>query len=241
MPECIHGLEIPLCDICNPKAPPISPTAVKTARSAARTPRIAGISTSPKSIDPARQRVYHVTHIRNLEDILDADALHARATPIVDVSTGLTRELRQTAEVAPGRVVADFVPFYLVPSATLWDDLRQGAADETRWSAAARAAASVDFVVLVTTVAALGQDAVVADGDAAASLTRFATGDEITRALTRLHDTATFDAAEVLAFESVPFGVVQLIGVANDRVRDRVRDLTSTKVAVYPPWFQAES
>jgi hypothetical protein len=241
VPECIHGLETPLCDVCYPKTQPIKPLAAKVTRSGgARTARVAGVSTSRKSIDPARQRVYHVTHIRNLESILDAGAVGAGVTPTVDVSTDLTRELRLTAEVGADRSVADYVPFYLAPTATLWDDLRRGAEDETRWSAAARAAASVDFVVLVTTVSALGSDAVIADGDAAASLTRFATGDGIVAALTRLHDSETVDAAEVLALQSVPFDAIQLIGVANDRVRDRVRDLTPTKVAVYPPWFQAE-
>jgi hypothetical protein len=241
VPECIHGLEIPLCDACYPKAQPVATAPVRTARtSSPRVARVAGVRTTRKSVDPTRQRVYHVTHIGNLESILDADELRADATPQVDVSTPLTRELRVTAEVAPERSVAGYVPFYLVPTASRWDELRQGAVDETRWSAAARSAASVDFVVLVTTVSALGADAVVADGDAAASLTRFATGDAITPALTKLHDTETFDAAEMLAWESVPFSSIQLIGVANDRVRDRVRELTSTKVAVYPPWFQAD-
>ena len=241
MPECIHGLEIPLCDACYPKTPPEKPVPVRATRATgARTARVAGVRTSRKSIDPAQQRVYHVTHISNLESILDLDALSVSVPPTLDVSTALTRELRQTAEVSADRPVAGFVPFYLAPSATHWDDLRRGAEDETRWSAAARAAASVDFVVLVTTVASLGTDAVVTDGDAAASFTRFTTGNEITAALTKLHDSETLDAAEVLAWESVPFEAIQLIGVANDRVRDRVRELTSTKVAVYPPWFQAE-
>lgn len=238
MPECIHGLDVPLCDICYPKTPAAKPPVARAPRtSATRTPRAGAVTTSRKSIDPAQQRAYHVTHVRNLESILAAGGLETAATPAVDVSTDLTRELRLTAEVAPGRSVADFVPFYLAPSATLWGDLRDGAQDETRWSAAARAAASTDFVVLVATVGALGPDAVVADGDAAASFTRFATGDEITRALTRLHDSETLDAAEVLAPGSVPLSAIQLIGVANDRVRDTVRGLTSTKVAVYPPWF----
>ena len=239
MPECIHGLEIPLCDACYPKAQPEKAAPVRAVRTP-RSTRVAGVATSRKSIDPTTQRVYHVTHINNLESILDADQLDAGANPTVDLSTALTRELRLTAEVGPGQSVAEYVPFYLAPTALRWDELRRGAEDETRWSAAARTAAPVDFVVLVTTVSALGPDAVVADGDAAASLTRFATGDGIVTALTRLHDTATSDAGEVLARASVPFSSIQLIGVANDRVRDRVRDLTSAKVAVYPPWFQAE-
>lgn len=239
MPECIHGLEIPLCDICYPKTPPPKVAVVRAPRASA--PRLAGaVKTSRTSIDPARQRVYHVTHIRNLEGILDTGAISADTPPVVDLSADLTRELRLTAEVAPGSSVAQHVPFYLAPSAALWDDLRRGADDETRWSAAARSAASADFVVLVTTVALLGEGAVIADGDAAATFTRFATGDELGRALTRLHDSEGLDAAEVLVPSAVPYDTIQLVGVANDRVRDRVRELTSTKVAVYPPWFIAE-
>lgn len=235
MPECIHGLEIPLCDICYPKAVPEKPRAVRPA--ATRAPRAATVTTSRKSITRAEQRVYHVTHIRNLERIVE-QGLIADATPVVDLSTGLTRELRRSAEIAPGDSVADRVPFYLSPAATLWEQLREGAEDETRWSAAARAAASSDFVFLVSTVAALGPETVITDGDAAGSLTRFASGDAVIRMLERLHDTEQTAEAEALAAGPVPFSAVQLIGVANDRVRERVKPLTSARVAVYPPWFQ---
>lgn len=244
MSECIHGLEVPLCDICYPKAPPERPAPARATRPAStRAPRAATVTTSRRSIDPAQQRVYHVTHLRNLEAILSTGALEAMATPVVDLSSPLTRELRLTAETPAGTSVAEYVPFYLTPSALVWDDLRRGAADETRWSAAARAAASGDLVVLVTTVAALGEGALVADGDAAGSVTRFSGGDDIVRALTRLHDSERLDEAEVLALGSVAFDTIQLLGVANDPVRERVRAVLGsgvrTKVAVYPPWFQA--
>ena len=50
-------------------------------------------------------------------------------------------------------------------------------------------------------------------------------------------------AAEVLARTSVPLNAITLVGVANDPVRQRVRDTLATtsyapKVSVYPPWFQ---
>lgn len=247
MSECIHGLEIPLCDICYPKAPPERPAAARavrapSSRTSTRSPRAATVTTSRRSIDPAQQRVYHVTHIRNLEAILGAGGLEAAAAPVVDLSTELTRELRITAETSAGTSVAEYVPFYLTPAALVWDELRRGAEDETKWSAAARAAASADFVVLVTTVTGLGDGALVTDGDAAGSVTRFSGGDDVVRALTRLHDSESLDAAEVLALGSVPFDAIQLIGVANDPVRERVRGILGagarTKVAVYPPWFQ---
>jgi ssDNA thymidine ADP-ribosyltransferase, DarT len=235
--ECIHGLEIPLCDSCFPKAVIEKP---KVARASSRSPRVSPASTSRKSLNTAAQRVYHVTHISNLESILATGALLADASPAVNVSTELTRELRTTAPVSSGGpMVADFVCFYLTPSATLWEQLREGAEDETRWSTAARTATSADFVFLVSTVEALGDGSIIADGDAAHSLTRFATGDSLTRMLERLHDSDDVQEAEALAVGPFPFESVQLIGVSNDRVRDRVKKLTATKVAVYPPWFQA--
>ena len=241
MAECIHGLEIPLCDICYPKIAPEKPRAVRAA-AAPRAPRAASVRTSRKSVNAGDQRIYHVTHIRNLEGIVSAGALRVDAAPAVDVSSDLTRELRMSAEVSPSASVAEYVPFYLAPDAVLWEDLRSGASDETRWSDAARKATPFDFVFLVSIVAALGDDAVIADGDAAATFTRFSTGDSIQRIIEKLHDNE--DArrnAEALARRSFPFASVQLIGVANDRVRDRVRDLLrgpAPKVAVYPPWFQ---
>lgn len=252
MAECIHGLEIPLCDICYPKAAPEKPRVVRAA-AAPRAPRAASVTTSRKSINAGDQRIYHVTHIRNLDGIVSAGALVVDAAPTVDVSSELTRELRMSAEISapasaapdsPGRhaSVAEYVPFYLAPDAVLWEHLRAGAADETRWSDAARKATPFDFVFLVSTVAALGDDAVIADGDAAATFTRFSTGDGIQRAIEKLHGNEDARrSAEALARQSFPFESVQLIGVANDRVRDRVRDLVSglvPKVAVYPPWFQ---
>lgn len=230
-----------MCDSCYPKIVPEKP---KVTRAAAAPRRIAGVTTTKKSINAAEHRIYHVTHIRNLEAILDTGELRADARPVVDVNTDLTRELRRTAEVSPGQSVADYVPFYLAPEATLWQDLGSGASDETRWSGAARAAASADFVFLVSTAKALGDDAVITDGDAAGTYTRFATTpEEAGRMLVRLHDDDRARDAEALAKDSFAFDAVQLIGVANEPMRDRVKEMLrdadfGTKVAVYPPWFQ---
>ncbi|MEQ1737738.1 MAG: DarT ssDNA thymidine ADP-ribosyltransferase family protein [Rhodoglobus sp.] len=200
------------------------------------------------------QRVFHVTHVRNLERIVDSGAVLASAhdspAPLaIDLSSPLARELRATAEVtldSGGRSVAAFVPWYLSADASVWQELRRGAA-EPRWSGAARAAASVDFVVLVSTVRALAAQGsfVVADGDAAATFTRFASNEEqAMRMLARLHNTEQVLDAELLVPNSVPFAAVQLIGAANEPQRDRVRGLLDaasvrTKVMVHPPWFAA--
>jgi hypothetical protein len=64
--------------------------------------------------------------------------------------------------------------------------------------------------------------------------------------LARLYGTDQAKDAEVLVKGSVSFDAVQLIGVANDPARDRVRGILDaagvrTKVAVYPPWFGSGS
>lgn len=207
--------------------------------------------------------MYHVTHIRNLAEIVSRGALSIEANPVVDVSSALTRELRMSATLpaapavptvptgptvpavpASETSVAEHVPFYLAPDAQLWDDLRAGAHDETRWSDAARKTTSHDFVFLVSTLAQLGPGVVIADGDAAATYTRFASGDGIQRMVERLHgDEASRRNGEALVPGTVPLSAIQLIGVANDPVRDAVRELVGglspvPKVAVYPPWFQ---
>jgi hypothetical protein len=51
------------------------------------------------------------------------------------------------------------------------------------------------------------------------------------------------EAAEALSPVPVPLSSVALIGVANEPVRDRVREMlrgasATPRVAVYPPWFQ---
>lgn len=248
--ECIHGFEEGFCDTCYPKAPPVRPAAVSAPR--ASNPRAAAGARPAKRtaagtgapVNLLDQRVYHVTHVSNLPLILAEGRVLAAAessTREVDLSSPLTRELRATAEVAPGESVASHVPFALAPDAVFWEELRRGAI-EPRWSAAARLAASHDFVFLVSTLRTLGSF-VLADGDAAGTYTRFAGAPEAAVGmLSRLYGAEQLREAEALVAGSVPFESIQLIGVANEPVRDRVRSLLasaglSTKVAVYPPWF----
>lgn len=233
-PECIHGFEAGFCDSCYPAKPVERP---RTARSTVASRRPAGVpAPAIGSLSPAKQRVYHVTHIDNLPAIIDEGAIIAGAELAVDTASALSKELRGSAEVAPGEPVSGYVSFLLAPDAARWIELRDGAADPA-WSDAARAASPTDFVFLVTTLAALGPDAALTDAQAAGSLTRFAVGDQLGRMLVRLHDDERKLEAEALAKTEVPWTSIQLIGVANDRNRDRVRELTDTRVAVYPPWY----
>lgn len=267
MIECIHGLDIELCDICTPRqtpeaqdpAPvttrPVKAGATRTApaRTAAprRTPpRVAGTKRAPAAdalpdIELAGLRGHHWTHIDNLEGILSGGRLRAGIEPEIDVRSADHREKTAQVTVPSGASVATFVPFAVSPDATTWDEVRHGA-DGERWSAAARATKPTDYVILVAPVAKLGGDFVVTDGEATAPLTHFAAGLNEGASLVRraaVTDPDLLDV-EILVPVEVDLHAVTLIGVPNDRMRDRVRSLVQAaggaapRVAIYPPWFR---
>lgn len=162
--------------MCFPKAAPevaavvsaISPR-VSRARPAARASsrRTAGSATAkssrgaakPAVDDVGEQRIYHLTHIRNLSDILSSGRLLADASdawgmrPTVDISSARNRETRRNAHVfgAASPSVASYVPFFLSPNASVWESIRAHAADP-RLALDAHGSAAFDFVILVSTV-----------------------------------------------------------------------------------------
>ncbi|MBC7723947.1 MAG: DUF4433 domain-containing protein [Burkholderiaceae bacterium] len=277
--ECIHGLDLDRCDICSPKAAVTTETATRAPRQV-KSPRLTSLRTpaagaaapvgvkrstpivsSKPGIDIGEQRMHHVTHLSNLPSILSS-GIHADQSPLltsrptVDVSSADNRTARRSTPVAgeTGSTVADYVPFYLSPQASLWADFRSGTADP-RFSPEASARPASEYVILVSTAKTLavaaaaeqvrsgedlatlalaGQDdsVVTTDGDAADPRTRFgATGDSSTRMLQRIvtvKDSEELLEAEFLVKGSVAFESITLIGVANDRARDAVKVLLAT-------------
>jgi hypothetical protein len=197
------------------------------------------------------QRIYHLTHIRNLPSILRDGAIVAGADPIVDIAPETVRAERADASVGgiDDKALTEFVPFFLSPDAVLWQSLRAGAA-HPRLSRDVVGADTADFIFLVSTirqVLAQGRSFVVADGNSEGIATRFATTrEDADRMLYRLRANSESEAileAELLVEGSLPLEAVALIGVQNDKVRLAVRELLaeadeSAKIAVYPPWFQ---
>ena len=271
--ECIHGLDYGLCDACFPKAAPDIPVAVAKPR--VTRPRAVSLTAPRKAptasslrlpvVDVGEQRIYHVTHVNNLADILSSGRLLADASeawetrPAVDISSAEIREFRRTIVVSDDHdtSVASYVPFFLTPTSSVWESVREQSADP-RLSAAVRESVASDYVILVSSVRSVidAHDAdedderaaavVVTDGDAAHTLTRFATtreaGDRVLRKLRGDEESVQIRAAEYLVRDEFPFELVTLIGVANDRARDAVKAIVkssdfSTRVAVYPPWF----
>lgn len=242
--ECIHGFEGTQCDICFPAAAPERPAVARPA--ASRTVRrTAPVRASTPAVSTAETRIHLALSITELTSVLDGGAITPQNALVHSLASELGRELRDSADVA-GRPASAFVPFSLDPAGGAWEQVRHGATGP-QWADAARRSVPADFVVLVSTLARVGEEVVVADGDASGSLTRLArTTDDIRRMLGRLRDDPDArSSAEVLVPDAVPFEAIQLIGVANDPAKDRVRALLTghgltTRVAVYPPWFATD-
>jgi hypothetical protein len=252
--ECIHGFDEGECDICFPrKAAEPPPTVAATATRTA--PRVAPLrsrrlterpAAAPPKLPPfGSRRLYHVTHIRNLESILLDGAIRAAAAgadPDVDITAPVLRRLREETSVGDGRPVAGFVPFALSTDAEWWRELREGA-EGARWSAAARLAAATEYVALVVAAERIGPDVVIAEGDSSAPATHFLIGEPPRSLAIAVRRDPELTTTEVLVAERVPLEAVVLLGVPNEPMRTKVRqmfravELTPPKVVVHPPWF----
>lgn len=257
MTECIHGFDDGLCDICFPRIPVVKDDAATTAargrasataarRSSARAS--AKTTTAPVSRHQAPigpRRIYHVTHLNNLESILTEGAITAGAKPNFDLLAPDARVERDGIEVFPGTQLTEFVPFSLSPNATWWNDVRSGA-HYSSWSAEARSVPATQYVILVGTVASVGDEVVVSDSDVSGSDPHFGVGPVAGASLLQRTLFADPDLLEpeVLAPRSYSIDDVVLLAVPNEPVRDKVKAMLKAagghapKLAVYPPWFQ---
>lgn len=147
--------------------------------------------------------------------------------------------------------VAGCVPFFATPESRLWADVRAGTPDP-RLSAAARASTAADYVMLATTVGEVERSAALVlalDEASAPAAPMTADRDALRRELRRLvlievpeGDDHPLGHIELLAVGPVPVEAITLIGVANSKARDEVKDILNDaglgiRVAVYPPWF----
>jgi len=260
--ECIHGFVDGMCATCNPKPVEAAPVAVKSAPrgrvATAQRPTVRSLRAAariPLGVSPGdvvlEQRIYHLTHIRNLAAIVESGALSAGIDPVVGLSPAALRDERADFLIggSSDKPVSDYVPFFLSPDATLWATVRAGDV-HPRVSAEAAAADTSEFVFLVSTVrhvSAAGRDFVVADGNSEGTTTRFGvTKEDAERMLYRLRfeaDGSGLLDGELLVDATLPLESITLVGVQNDKVRAQVREILdgsdfTPKISVYPPWFQ---
>jgi hypothetical protein len=205
----------------------------------------------------SEQRIYHLTHLRNLAAILARGSLLADGSvaggikPAIDISAPVTREARRTTPlVGQEATIADYVPFFLSPNASVWDSIRSRQAD-ARLAPEVAGYSGSEFIMLVSTVKAVfarhSDGVAVSDGDATGTLTRFGTervnAERMLQALRADEGSERILDAEFLVREEFPFAEIALIGVSDEKVRDLVKPMLAagghrTKVAVYPPWFK---
>ena len=254
--ECRHGLANRECDACYPKARPeiVTPVASRASRTKAAT-LARNTAADAASVDLAAQRVYHLTHIDNLAAILTSKAIlsdGAGAKPALDISSPHAREARRMITVDDeGHAVADYVPFFLSPTSAAWGSIRTATIDP-RLNGTPN---PTEFVLLVTSLGEVGKakpgpsEFVVSDRDATHPLARFATtrdgADRFLRTLNADLDSSQLLEAELLVADSLPFDLISVVTVANDRARNRVKELMrgtgfSARVAIHPPWFSPE-
>ncbi|PJJ71310.1 uncharacterized protein DUF4433 [Diaminobutyricimonas aerilata] len=253
--ECIHGLEGTSCDVCFPKPAPVVAPKPRTRTAPAprlTTPR-AGASRSAVARPSATragersgppyvvgtQRLHRFVHVRELEAILTVGAIGPESIE-VELLSPAALERRATREF-DGRAASEHVAFTLVPESEPWEEVRSGGARARRWSDAARAARPADFAMLVTTIDAVGWPLVVCDdpADPTARVTSDRpSAEELLRRASR--DEERRRVAEVLVPREVPVSALQLIAVAHEPIRDRIRALLpkgGPRVAAHPPWF----
>lgn len=274
MAECIHGFDEGMCAICfpapEPQSPPSRPgqdasrpSSTRSPRRSTRPARVAGHSRpddrgkSPRDI--GEHRLYHVTHLNNLPSILDSGALLPfedigdSAVPFVDIASPEHRAARRNVTIDDARLTT-MVPFLFSPDARIWLSLRSRRPD-SRLSDTSTSHPPTEFIMLVAAVNAFrprtdvgeGGTYLVSDREASDPSARVAADDgDARRLLSRLLTADDIDAsdAEVLVPGPVPLDRIAIVGVANEKVRDLVRDALrtagySTRVAVHPPWFRS--
>jgi hypothetical protein len=186
-----------------------------------------------------------------------------RAARLPEIAPDATADAAAAVDDAPAdeapadaepRTVAHCVPFFATPESRLWADVRTGTPDP-RLSADARKSAAADYVILATTVGEVERSAaLVLALDEASAPAAPMTGDRdaMRRELRRLvaveveeGDDHPLGHIELLAVGQVPVEAITLIGVANSKARDEVKEILhdaglGIRVAVYPPWFTRE-
>ena len=183
--------------------------------------------------------VFHMTDIDNLPSILSAGGLTAlnqlrqqqQAYTSIAYDTLQDRRATKVVPCGPGGVLHDYVPFYFAPRSPMLYAIHMG-----RVPTYLRGQRTI--VHLATTVEAIQQAGlrfVLTDGHAIMNLSQFF--DDVSqlpkidwkvRKSTYWNDTASDPdrsrrrQAEFLAHETVPWALIQGIGVRDEQIRDQV-------------------
>lgn len=180
--------------------------------------------------------IYHMTHIDNLESILDY-GLYAHNNPyqLVDISDNIVNRRRNKREPIYGKSIHSYVPFYFNPKNPMLY---------------VRKHLQEDIVILACENSQiLKPGSLISDGNAASSYTRFAKGNFTSLAKLNWHiinkSTDYFldvkkkriRMAETLVSDHVDASSIKKIICHNHYTAGRVRELTCKKVQVTKKFY----
>lgn len=193
---------------------------------------------------PAHPKIYHITHVRNLSQIVEAGVLWSDAKRIemqldCDVVGMSHIKHRRLTEIEvschPGTFVGHYVPFYFCPRSIMLFILHRGNHPDLNYIEGQRPIVHLeaDLRRVAEWADSEGRDWAFSLQNAGAYYARFHTGlDDLRRVkwsavrATDFRDSAIKEAkqAEFLVNERFPWDLVDTIGVRNESVRQQVVD-----------------
>ena len=187
---------------------------------------------------PANPKIYHITHVRNLPQIVEAGALWSDARrmklgvdcEIVGMSNIKRRRLEELeVDCHPGTKVGQYVPFYFCPRSVMLYLLHRGNHPALDYHEGQRPIVHLraDMMETVAWAEASGVRWAFSDRNAAACLASFfRTPDNLKEinwnavAATDFRDMIVKEGkqAEFLVYESFPWELVEAIGVLDNEI-----------------------
>ena len=211
---------------------------------------------------PAHPKIYHITHVRNLPQIVQAGVLWSDAKRIqlrlncdvVGMSHIKQRRLREIqVKCHPGTHVGDYVPFYFCPRSIMLYILHMGNHPDLNYREGQRPIVHLqaDLEAVVAWAEQQRRRWAFSDRNAGTFYANFYAGltqlDEVNWAAvaeTDFRDPRIKEGkqAEFLLHKSFRWQLIQKIGVCNDRMAEQVRQVLAgtnhrPEVAVEPDWY----
>ncbi|RYF37825.1 MAG: DUF4433 domain-containing protein [Cytophagaceae bacterium] len=205
--------------------------------------------------------MYYILHYENLSEVIRDGGLLSdkavRSKSIGHTNIGMSRikEARMLKSVPchPGTVVGDYVPFYLCPRSVMLYVIHCANHPGLTYRGGQGPIVHLEFdaAAVVNWARDRGHPWAVSYGNAAAAIARFATGigcmdgmnwEAIGAQWFNKPDVQEAKQSEVLAFGSVPWHLVERIGVVNQAMRQRIVEVLGSAthrpaIAIRPDWY----
>ena len=201
--------------------------------------------------------VYHFTRVEHLASIIEHGLMcdsRAHEPGVLQIEVGNTgikqARARRVVPVAPGGVVADYVPFYYAPRSPMLHAIHKGNVDSYQQGCDR-------LIFLATTTQALramSLQVLGTDRNARMAVAEFSADDEHIGAMTRwdvmelkywgdAEHGSELRQAECLVYGAVSARAIQLIASKSQTVREEVTDVLASmgvnwvQTAVRPDWY----